>query len=172
VRTFSLVLKFRLALNLKIFFYVPSFSKNFILVSRLYNDGYGFLYNGNIFSILKNKFSISGGALINGLYKIDLDPSFELNYLSMHAYYGIKKSKIDENLFILRHKRLGYISIERIKRIANDKVLNALDFTNFYTYVDCLKGKQTNKTTKKASKSLEILEIIHVDICGPLTLHA
>jgi hypothetical protein len=54
----------------------------------------------------------------------------------MHAYYGIKKSKIDENLFILRHKRLGYISIERIKRIANDKVLNALDFTNFCTYVD------------------------------------
>jgi hypothetical protein len=117
VRTFRLVLKFRLALNLKIFFYVPSFSKNFILFSKLYNVGYRFFYNGNIFSILKNKFSISGRALIDGLCKIDLGPSFELNYLSMHVYYGIKKSKIDENLFILRQKRLGCISIERIKRI-------------------------------------------------------
>jgi hypothetical protein len=33
--------------------------------------------------------------------------------------------------------------------------------------VDCIKGKQTNKITKGAKKSSEILEIIHTDICGP-----
>jgi len=33
--------------------------------------------------------------------------------------------------------------------------------------VDCIKGKQANKTTKGARKSFEILEIIHTDMCGP-----
>jgi hypothetical protein len=33
--------------------------------------------------------------------------------------------------------------------------------------VDCIKGKQTNKTTKGVKRSYEILKIIHTDICGP-----
>jgi transposase InsO family protein len=37
----------------------------------------------------------------------------------------------------------------------------------FGTCVDCIKGKQTTKTTKGAKRSYEILEIIHIDICGP-----
>jgi hypothetical protein len=35
--------------------------------------------------------------------------------------------------------------------------------------VDCIKGKHTNKTTKGAKRSSEILEIIHTDICGPFS---
>jgi len=33
--------------------------------------------------------------------------------------------------------------------------------------VDCIKGKQTNKTKKDAKKSSDILEIVHTDISGP-----
>jgi transposase InsO family protein len=33
--------------------------------------------------------------------------------------------------------------------------------------VDCIKGKQNNKTNKGAKRSEEILGIIHTDICGP-----
>jgi hypothetical protein len=51
--------------------------------------------------------------------------------------------------------------------LVNDEVLKTLDFTDFGTYVDCIKGKKTNKTTKGARRSSEILEIIHTDICGP-----
>jgi hypothetical protein len=61
---------------------------------------------------------------------------------------------------------LGHISIEIIKRLVNDGVLKTLNFTDFGTCVDCIKGKQTNKTTKGAKRSSEILEIIHTDICG------
>jgi hypothetical protein len=66
---------------------------------------------------------------------------------------------------LLWHRKLGHISIERIKRLLNDEVLKTLDFTNFGTCVDCIKGKQPNKTTKGAKRSYEILEIIHTDIC-------
>jgi transposase InsO family protein len=33
--------------------------------------------------------------------------------------------------------------------------------------VDCIKGKQTNKSKKGANRSSDILEIIHTDICSP-----
>ena len=33
--------------------------------------------------------------------------------------------------------------------------------------VDCIKGKQTKHTKKGATRSTELLEIIHTDICGP-----
>ena len=42
---------------------------------------------------------------------------------------------------MLWHQRLGHISIERIKRSINDEVLGILDFINFDTCVDYIKGK-------------------------------
>lgn len=65
------------------------------------------------------------------------------------------------------HQILGHISIERIKRSVNDGVLDTLDFTDFDTCVDCIKGNLTNKRNKGAQRSSEILEIIHSDICSP-----
>ncbi|RVX00946.1 Retrovirus-related Pol polyprotein from transposon TNT 1-94 [Vitis vinifera] len=62
--------------------------------------------------------------------------------------------------------RLGHISIDRIKRLVNDGVLSTLDFTDFETCVDCIKGKQTNKSKRGATRSSTILEIIHTDICS------
>jgi hypothetical protein len=51
-------------------------------------------------------------------------------------------------------KKLVHIFIERIKKkIMNDEVLNTLDFTNFGTCVDCIKGYQTNKTIKVTTRS-------------------
>ena len=46
-------------------------------------------------------------------------------------------------------------------------VLNTLDFSDFKTCVDDIKGKQTNMSTKGANMSSSILEIIHTDICCP-----
>ena len=68
---------------------------------------------------------------------------------------------------MLWHRILGHISIDRIKRLVKDGVLSTLDYTNLETCVDCIKGKQTNKSKKNANGSSNILEIIHTDICCP-----
>ena len=39
-----------------------------------------------------------------------------------------------------------------------------MDFTEFKTCLDCIKGKQTNKSKKGATRSKHLLEIIHTDI--------
>ncbi|KAM6555980.1 hypothetical protein CsatB_002999 [Cannabis sativa] len=73
-----------------------------------------------------------------------------------------------EDSCTLWQQRLEHISIDRIKRLAKDGVLNTLDFTDFDTYVDCIKGKQTSKSIKTGvHRSSELLEITHTDICSP-----
>ena len=49
-------------------------------------------------------------------------------------------------------------------------ILQNLEFTDFHVCVDFIKGKQTNHTKKGATRSNELLEIIHTDICGPLSV--
>ena len=53
------------------------------------------------------------------------------------------------------------------QKIVNDRVLGTLDFADFETCVDCIKGKQTNMSKKGAKRSSDVLEIIHTDICCP-----
>ena len=85
----------------------------------------------------------------------------------MHVHARTKRCVINEYSSKLWHRRLGHISIERIKRLVNEGVLDTLDVTYFDTCVDCIKGKQTNKSKKGANRSSNILEIIHTDICSP-----
>ena len=54
-----------------------------------------------------------------------------------------------------------------MEKLVKDGILPNLDFTNLNVCVDCIKGKQTKHTKKGATRSTELLEIIHTDICGP-----
>ena len=56
---------------------------------------------------------------------------------------------------MLWHRKLGHISIERIRGLINDEVLEALDFSDFIVCMNCIKGKQTNKIKKGVSRSSE-----------------
>ena len=109
------------------------------------------------------KFKLIGkGILSNGLFSINLRYNAVL-----HTHIGNKWCIMNEDSSILWRHRLGHISIDRIKRLVNEKILNTLDFANFDTCIDCIKGKQTNKFKKVSKRSTDVLEIIHSDICCP-----
>lgn len=71
---------------------------------------------------------------------------------------------MNEKSFILWYQRLRHISIKRIKILINDEVFKNLDFTDFNTYVDCIKEKPTKMSKKGVRRSFEILKIIRTDI--------
>ncbi|KAH9678145.1 Integrase catalytic domain-containing protein [Citrus sinensis] len=71
---------------------------------------------------------------------------------------------------MLWHKRLGHISKQRMGRLIKDDIFHNLDFSDFGTCVDCIKGKLTIKTRKeRTQRSQQVLELVHTDICGPFT---
>ena len=167
ISTCILVLSGGFILELEKTFYVPSFSRNLISISRLVPLGFSFSFSYSSFS-LSNKFKVIGyGTLSDGLFHIQLQN--DITYNSMHVTAGLKICVMNKEFSMLWHQRLGHISIERIKKLVNDGVLSTLDFADFETCVNCIKGKQTNKSKKGAKRSTNLLEIIHTDICCPDT---
>ena len=165
IGTYSLVLSNGFILELEKTFFVPSFSRNLISISRLLPLGFSFSFSNSGFS-LSNKSKVIGyGTLSDGLFHIQLQNNFTYNF--MHVTVGLKICVMNEESSMLWHRRLGHISIERIKKLVNDGVLSTLDLADFKTCVNCIKGKQTNKYKRGAKRSTNLLEIIHTDICCP-----
>ena len=51
-----------------------------------------------------------------------------------------------------------------------DGILHNLDFSDLSTCVECVKEKLTSKVRKdKIARCGDVLELIHIDICGPCT---
>jgi len=118
--------------------------------------------------LLKDNVIVGNGILDDGLFRLYLNPSLYYSLMTMHGNVGIKRSVINERSSILWHMRLGHIFIERVKKLVNNEALQALDFTDVGTCVDCIKGKQTNKIKNGVRKSFDILEIVHTDISFPM----
>ncbi|PRQ48851.1 putative RNA-directed DNA polymerase [Rosa chinensis] len=76
---------------------------------------------------------------------------------------GSKRKFCDASSF-LWHKRLGHISKQRLQELVKQDILPALDFTDFETCVDCLKGKMTNARNTGSKRSEQMLDLIHTDI--------
>ena len=78
--------------------------------------------------------------------------------------------RLNEKSSTVWYKRISNISRQRMERLINDEILPNLDFSDFDTCVDCIKGKLTAKVRNvKIDKCTELLRVIHTDICGPFT---
>ena len=163
IGTCTLTVSNDFVLVLEITFYIPSFSRNLISVSRLVPLGFSFIFQDNVFNLFYESNHIGTCILANGRYSISLQNEATNN--SLHVHIGTKRCNINEDFSMLWHRRLGHISIDRIKRLVKDGVFSTLDYTDLETCVNCIKGKQTNKSKKNANRSSNILEIIYTDIC-------
>ena len=102
---------------------------------------------------------------VDNLYMLDIVASYhETLQLSTR---GVKRKLTNENSSSLWHKRLGHIFKRRIERLVLDGILDSLDFADFEICTNCIKGKQTNTRRFGANKATDVLELIHIDICGP-----
>ena len=84
---------------------------------------------------------IGYGMLCGSLCKLDL---IDIPYIPSSSYLNIVGSKhlgCNENSFMLWHKWIGQISKQRMERLVKDGILQDLDFIDFDTCVDCIKGK-------------------------------
>ncbi|KAF7835748.1 Retrovirus-related Pol polyprotein from transposon TNT 1-94 [Senna tora] len=167
IGTCKLILNSGFVLILDRTFYVPSFSRNLISISKLVPLGYSFEFSNNMFKLFFKSNIVGNGTMSDGLFRVQLQDNTSYDTMHASSSIGIKRCATNENSSMLWHRRLGHISLERVKRLVKEGVLNALDFTDFNTCIDCIKGKQTNKTKKGAKRSSSLLEIIHTDICSP-----
>ena len=71
------------------------------------------------------------------------------------------------------HCRLGHISEKRMKKLREDGLLSSFDFESYETCEACLLGKMTfTSFTGFPERASDLLEPIHTDVCGPMSLTA
>ncbi|KAD4888796.1 hypothetical protein E3N88_20869 [Mikania micrantha] len=147
--------------------------KNLVSGPKLDMDGFYVSHGNGRLTISSNSQVFGTGLLDDGLYKLELDDDFSRSSLSYNINENSTKNKRKRDLetsSMLWHQRLGHISRDRLSRLVKDEVLPSLDFTDFGTCVKCLKGKMRIATKKGATRSSNLLEIIHTDISGPYTI--
>lgn len=70
------------------------------------------------------------------------------------------------NLRALWYKRLvTYLEIE-LSDFVSDGILDSIDFTDFNVCLECIKAKQSKSKRLGAYKAMNVLKLIHTDICG------
>jgi len=168
IGTYRLILDTRCCLDLEKCLYVPDCARNLVSVGKLDNVGFDVKIGNNTFSLYKRNTFYGSGVLIDNLYRFNLDVNFVESLFHVEHSIGNKRSAHNECSAFLWHQRLGHISKERIMRLVKSEILPQLDFVDWEVCIDCIKGKQTRHTSKNpATRSSELLELIHTDICGP-----
>ena len=146
-------------------FYVPSFRRNLISIPLLDKLGYCVTFGNFGVNLSTNSTNIGYGVLIDGLYQLSLVVNGEYIFHTDKA--TSKRSRIQERSFMLWHKRLGHISRERVERLIKNDILPFFDFEDMEICVDCIRRKLSKAKNKGASRSSDLLEIVHTDISGP-----
>ena len=134
--TFRLKLKTEFYLDLFETFVVLSFRRNLISISSLDKFGFSCSFGNNKVSLYQNSNLIGFGSLIDNLYMLDVNCSY--NEILQTNSRGTKR-KLKENSATLWHKRLGHISKQRIQRLVSDEILEPLDLSDFEVCVECIK---------------------------------
>ena len=168
VGTMQLHLPSGFILELNNCYYVPSLSRNIISSSCLLRDGYRFVIEDNGCSMFKNEMFHAYMPVMNGLFILNLDSG---------PVYNINNAKRlrpnDLNTTYFWHCRLGHISEKRMKKLHADGLLKSFDFESFETCEACLLGKMTKTPfTGHSERASELLELVHTDVCGPMSTTA
>ena len=69
--------------------------------------------------------------------------------------------------------RLDHINLNRINRLIKDGILDNLVLEPMHVYESCIESKITKRPfPPKGNRSNELLELVHIDVCGPINVRA
>lgn len=91
-----MILKLRHVLNLNNVIYIPQCSENLNSVFKLIVKRYILFFENNMI-FFKNKIHVGSAILVDNLFKLDIHPKFEENYLSLYSI-EIKRNFLNEKL--------------------------------------------------------------------------
>ena len=85
-----------------------------------------------------------------------------------------KRCKVNnDSATYLWHCRLGHIGVKRMKKLHKHGFLESLGYESFDACEPCLLGKMTKTPfSGTMERATDLLETIHTDVCGPMSVHA
>ena len=128
---------------------------------------YSFKSENNYCSVYMNKTFYGHTPNVNGL--------LNLNHSDTHIHnIEAKQWNVNnDSATYMWHCHLGHIGVKRMRKLHADGLLESLDYESFDTCEPCLMGKMTRTPFSRTMEwSNDLLEIIHIDVCGPMSVEA
>ena len=114
-----------------------------------------------------NKTFYSHTPNVNGLLNLDRGDTH------IHNIDAKRYKDDNDSATYLWHCRLGHIGVKRMNKLHADGFLESLDYESFDTCKPCLMGKMTKTLfSGTIERATDLLEIIHTDVCGPMSVEA
>ena len=128
---------------------------------------YSFKSENNCCSVYMNKTFYGHTPNVNGLLNLDRSDTH------IHKI-DAKRCKVNnDSATYLWHCRLGHIGVKRMKKLHKDGFLESLGYESFDACDPCLLGKMTKTPLSGTMERANgLLEIIHTDVCGPMSVEA
>ena len=85
-----------------------------------------------------------------------------------------KRCRVDnDSATYLWHCRLGHIGVKHMKKLHKDGFSESLGYESFDACEPCLMGKMTKTPfSRTMERSNDLLEIVYIDVCGPMNIEA
>lgn len=139
--------------------YVPEVNANLLSVKKLTSKGYDVNFSNDKCVIKYGPNIVIVAKLQDGLYKINESQCYSLFHsVTKCVHYW--------------HEVFGHRSIDSIQKMFRDDLTQDIQIKNCkcdFTCEVCLRGKMCRKPFPESiSKSNNLLELIHTDVCGPM----
>ncbi|KAJ2945209.1 hypothetical protein O0L34_g9278 [Tuta absoluta] len=151
---------------------VPQLSANLLSVSSMAGKGYATVFTSKGAQIyLEKGLKISGtvvatGQNYKGMYKLDISEPQQQAQLT----------NVRNETAVLWHRRLGHLNVKAMSTLKKrtNGINCQIDSSGLdETCIPCLQGKLAKSPFKKSkSKSFKKCELIHSDLCGPMSTHS
>jgi hypothetical protein len=110
---------------------------------------------------------VAFASIMNGLFILNLDDAPICNISAKRPRPN------DLSPTYMWHYRLGHISENRMKKLHSDGLLTLFDFESCETCEACLLSKMTKAPfTGLPERALDLSELIHTVVCGPMSTTA
>ena len=103
------------------------------------------------------------------------DSLLDLDRSDTHIHnINAKRCKVNnDSASYLWHCRLGHIGVKRMNKLHKDGFLESLGYESFDACEPCLLGKMTKTPfSETMERATDLLEIIHTDVCRPMSIKA
>ena len=135
-------------------------SRNIISISFL--DMVSFIIKNNTCSTYYGDIFYGDAHLSNGLYILNHAKSI----------YNINTKRFrsnDLNTTYLWHYHLGHTNEKHISKLHQDELLHSFDFESYEVCEYSLLGKMTKAPFIGHSERVDLLGLVHIDVCGPIS---
>lgn len=145
--------------------YVPELERNLLSVSKMTKEGYKVNFSKKNCYIKKGDIEVATAKHEKGLHKIEVYGE-EVNSVTASC-------ETISNCIHIWHRRLGHRNPESIKDLVKRKRADGIEINeckNIKQCVSCIEIKLRRKSFPKvsSSRSKEVLDLIHSDLCGPM----